>query len=414
MLFRSVDKEKELAKNTIILTVGKICTQFVSFFLLPLYTALLTPEDYGAFDLLNTYIAVLVPLFNWQFENGLFRFMMDCRDNRKQQKILFSTVILVNTVQSLLYSVFYLMVEKYINSPYKLYLAVDVILNIYVNTLMQFPRGLGKNVDYAKSSFFSAISTVLLNVVLICVLKLGIWGMFAATVFGKLGTLLYLCISQKVWIYFSIRSFSFGKFREIAKYSIPLVPNQLSWWTISISDRLIVSYVLGIAANGIYSVANKFSSLFITVYNIFNLSWTESVTIHVNDQDRDEFMVETINAMFLLFGCGCVGIIACMPILFPIMVNLQYSSAYNQIPILMTAALFQIIVGLYSVIYVAMKKSVDIAKTSFYAAVINIVTNIMFIRYAGVYAVSASTLVAYASMALYRYFHVKQDRKSVV
>ena len=33
-----MSRKTELAKNTAILTVGKLCTQCISFFLLPLYT----------------------------------------------------------------------------------------------------------------------------------------------------------------------------------------------------------------------------------------------------------------------------------------------------------------------------------------------------------------------------------------
>lgn len=415
-----MNKQKELAKNTIILTVGKICTQFVSFLLLPLYTALLAPEYYGAFDLMNTYISVLIPIFNWQFENGLFRFMMDCREDSNKQKEIFSTVIISNVFQSLIYVVFYIIFERYITSPYKIYLAIDVVINIFLNTMLQFPRGLGKNGAYALASFISATSTIVFNVLLIFVLRMGIWGMFIATIAGKTVALLYLVISQKVWKYFSIRRFSSAVFKNVAKYSLPLVPNQLSWWTISISDRLIVSHILGLAANGVYSIANKFSSLYITMYNIFNMSWTESVTIHVSDKDRDEFMTDIINSMFLLFGCACVGIIAVMPIVFPMMVNEKYQAAYNQIPILMIAVLFQVIVGLYSVIYVAMKRSVDIAKTSVYAAIINISANLLLVKFIGLYAASVSTLLAYATMAIYRYFHVKRyinislKRKNIV
>lgn len=40
-------KEKELIKNTAIITFGKICTQLVGFFLLPLYTAVLSTVEYG-------------------------------------------------------------------------------------------------------------------------------------------------------------------------------------------------------------------------------------------------------------------------------------------------------------------------------------------------------------------------------
>lgn len=403
-----MSKGTELAKNTIILTIGKICTQFISFLLLPLYTALLQPDEFGIVDLFNTYISLLVPLFNWQFENGLFRFMLDCRGDKTQQTKLFSTVLITNMLQAIIYILFFLIAQNFISSEFKVFLAIDVVLNIFLNTLLQFPRGLGKNGAYAMGSFISASSTVCLNVILIAGLKMGALGMFLATVGAKILSILYLALSQKIWCYFRIASYDKNVFKSISKYSFPLIPNQLSWWVIGASDRSIVSYAINIAANGIYSVANKFSSIFITFYNIFNMSWTESVSIHMNDEDRDEFLSDTINTMFKLFSAMCIGIIACMPFLFPVFIDAKYEEAYQQIPILMIAVLFQVVVGLYSVIYVALKKSVEIAKTSFFAAVINITVDISLIYFIGLYAASVSTLVAYATMALYRYFHVKK------
>lgn len=403
-----MSKGKELAKNTIILTIGKICTQFVSFLLLPLYTALLQPDEFGIVDLFNTYVTLLVPLFNWQFENGLFRFMLDCRGDKSQQTKLFSAVIITNFFQSVIYILIFTVIYNFISSKYKIFLALDVVLNIFLNTLLQFPRGLGKNGAYAIGSFISAVSTVCLNVVFIAGLKMGALGMFLATASAKMLSILYLLFSQKVWNYFNISCYDKKVFKTISRYSFPLIPNQLSWWVIGASDRSIVSYVINVAANGVYSVANKFSSFFIAFYNIFNMSWTESISIHLNDDDRDEFLNETINTMFKLFSSICIGIIACMPFVFPVFINTKYAEAYQQIPILMIAVLFQVVVGLYSAIYVALKKSVEIAKTSFFASVINIVVDIVLIHFIGLYAASISTLVAYAVMAIYRYFHVKR------
>ena len=177
---------------------------------------------------------------------------------------------------------------------------------------------------------------------------------------------------------------------------------------ISASNRSIIAHFINVAANGIYSVANKFSSVFITFYNIFNMSWTESVSIHLNDDDSEEFLTDTINSMFKLFSSICIGIIAAMPFLFPYLVDAKYSESYYQIPIQLIAVLFQVVVGLYSVIYVALKKSVEIAKTSLIAAIVNVAVNITLIHFIGLYSASLSVLCAYATMAIYRYFHVKK------
>ncbi|MCQ4991499.1 oligosaccharide flippase family protein, partial [[Clostridium] symbiosum] len=85
-----------------------------------------------------------------------------------------------------------------------------------------------------------------------------------------------------------INQFSLGKFgsyiiplsaidkdkrREKIRYAIPLIPNSISWWISNSSDKLIVSYVCGVAANGIYYVSYKIPSLITTCSSIFFKAW---------------------------------------------------------------------------------------------------------------------------------------------
>lgn len=49
--------------------------------------------EYGIVDLFNTYITLLIPIFNWQFENGLFRFMLDYQEIMKTKGIIFNSFI---------------------------------------------------------------------------------------------------------------------------------------------------------------------------------------------------------------------------------------------------------------------------------------------------------------------------------
>lgn len=403
-----MSREKALAKNTVILTFGKLCTQFVSFLLLPLYTAILEPEVYGIADLFNSYIFLIVPLVSLMLDQGLFRFLLECRGEPKREKELFSTVVCINVLGVIAYAIFYFLIKDLIHSQYRIFIFIDVVINIFLNTCMQYARGVGKNGVYSFTSFLSASLIVVLNVVTLVLLKMGAWGLFISTIVGRFIALIAIIILQKSWKLFSIRAFSKKEAKELLRYSIPFIPNQLSWWVVGVSDRTIISWILSVAANGLYSVANKFSSIYIAFYNIFNLSWTESVSLHIGDDDAEDFLGKTINTMFSLFYSVCIGIIAYVPILFPFLINKQYSEAYPHVPILMLAVLFQVIVGLYSVIYVALKKSKEIAKTSVFAAIINIGVDIALIKLIGLYAASVSTLVAYLTMAIYRYFHIKR------
>lgn len=406
-----MSREKDLAKNTAILTFGKICTQCISFLLLPLYTALLDTTEYGSFDLLVTYGTLLLPIVNWQFDQGIFRFMLDCRGDKKKQSDLFSTIFTANTCQAILYSLILGIITALVDFSYGPFLLAYVVFHVYTALLLQFARGLGKNTIYAIASFISASTTVIFNVVMLVFLKMGLKGLFAATLISQVLTIIYLCFSIKSWQYFSVNNINRSVYKKVRKYSLPLIPNNLAWWVVNVSDRTIISYILGVAINGIYTVANKFSNVFIQFYNIFNLSWTESVSLHYNDEDRDIFLSEMITTMYKLFSCACLGIVALMPFIFPIMVNERYATAYPQIIILMYAMLCRVVVGLYSCIYIAQKNSKKVAYTSAAAAIINIVVHLALIWKIGLYAASISTLVAFGSMAIIRYTDINKTIK---
>lgn len=403
-----MSRQKDLARNTAILTVGKVCTQCISFFLLPLYTAILSAEDYGTFDLFVTYATLLLPLINWQLDQGLFRFMLDYRGNKDEQKKLFSTLLLSSTVQNIIYVVLFICIEPFLKIENAYFLLLYVVLQVYNALFLQFVRGLGYSIKYTIASFISASATTVLNVIALVFLRMGLQGLFVSTLTAQLLTLVYLVISSRAWEYFSLKNARIGTFKRVGTYSIPLIPNNLAWWVVNASDRTIISHFLGTAANGIYSVANKFPNVFINFYNILNLSWTETVSLHYNDEDRDEFLTDTMTSLVKLFVAACLGIVACMPFVFPIMVNAKYSAAYNQILILMYAMLFRVLVGLYSCVYVAQKNAKKIAYTSISAAIINITVDLLLINKIQVFAASLSTLIAFLSMFIVRYIDVNK------
>lgn len=403
-----MSRKKELAKNTAILTIGKICTQCISFFLLPLYTAILSTEEYGVFDLMITYSSLLLPLVNWQFDQGLFRFMLDCRDNVEKQKILFSTLLTSSTVQCILYAIVFGVIQPFLAIENAYFLLVYVVLQVYTALLLQFVRGLGYSVKYTIASFISASATTVFNVIALAFLKMGLQGLFASTIMAQALTLIYLVYASKNWKYFSLRFVRFAELKNVGEYSVPLIPNNLAWWVVNVSDRTIVSHFLGMAANGIYSVANKFPNAFISFYNILNLSWTETVSLHYQDEDRDDFLSETVTILFNIFSGVCFVIVAVIPFVFPFLVNAKYKMAYNHILILMYAMLFRVLVGLYSCVYVAKKDAKKIAYTSISAAAINIIVDLILVNRIKIYAASISTLIAFFTMLIIRYHDINK------
>ena len=132
-----MSRKTELAKNTAILTVGKLCTQCISFFLLPLYTAILSTEEYGTFDLLVTYSALLLPLVNWQLDQGLFRFMLDYRGNKEEESKLLSTLLFSSMMQSVVYFGMYLIITPKLHIENAYFLLLYVILQVFTALFLQ-------------------------------------------------------------------------------------------------------------------------------------------------------------------------------------------------------------------------------------------------------------------------------------
>lgn len=403
-----MNRNKELAANTIIITIGKICTQFVSFLLLPLYTKILATDEYGMFDVLSTYQQIIVYIIVLQIEQALFRYLIEVRTDIEGKKEVISTTFIFAAIQIIVFICLFGLIQIFWNNSLKFYLLMNVIGYVLSGIMLQLTRGLGNNIVYALGSFISAVTTIIVNIILLLGLGLKTDGMLLAVFVGNIVGSIYIAVKCEVYKFIVIRCFSIKLLKKLLKYSIPLVPNAISWWIIGASDRIIVVYLLGATYNGILSIASKFSTVFTAIYNIFNLSWTESAVVHLSDVDRDDFFEKIINITFKIFSSLCLGIIAFMPLIFPWFVNKQYSDSYFQIPLCLLAALCNVIQGLYSVIYIALKKTKQIAKSTVLAALINLSVDIIFIRYIGLYAASISSIISYFTIAVYRYIDVKK------
>ena len=403
-----MSKGNDLAKNTAIVSIGKICTQLITFFLLPVYTAVLSNEEYGVVDLLNTLTSLLLPIATLQIEQGIFRYLLDCRENKEKQTTLITTVSKFILVQSAICILIFLCASPFIHNEYKYFLMANLLMGILSSISLQICRGLGDNKTYAVGSFITGALTVILNVIFIVAFKWEAYGMLIATAISNLLCAIYVFVKKKIYKYIDIKQNDKKLLKDIVKYSVPLIPNMISWWIVSASDRTIISAVIGVAQNGIYSAANKFSGIFSTLYSVFNLTWTESASININSEDRDEFFSKIFDFIVRFFGSLCLGTIAVMPFVFGILVNEKFAESYYQIPILILGSVFNILVSFLGSVYVAKKLTKEIAKTSIIAAIINIVVNVALINQIGLYAASISTVIAYFAMFIYRWIDVKK------
>lgn len=401
------NRGKELARNTFILTLGRVSTQFISFILLPLYTSKLSTSEFGTVDLISTIVQLLIPVISLMIDQGCFRFLINCSDDNNK-KIIVTTSFGLQLIFSIVFLIVYCPICIIFNFKYKIFIALILIVTAYNNLFLQIARGLRKTVDYSLGSFVCSIVTILMNIICIVSLKMGASGMLFGSFMGNLICCTFLFFNLNVIKYLSYKSFRLVQAKKELMYSFPLVPNQISLWIMNSSDRLIVAYFLGTAANGILAVSHKFPTIYLTFFNIFQLAWHETGAIHYFDSDRDDFFSEMLEKVISIFSTLCIGIIIGLPLVFDMLVDISYHDAYYNIPIYLVASLFNVVVGLLGVVYVALKKTGEIAKTTIIASILNIVINIFLIKYLGLFAASLSTFIGYLVIMIYRIYDTKK------
>ena len=245
-----MNKKKELAKNTIIIFAGKVCTQLISFLLLPLYTSYLLTEEYGFVDLITTYVTLIVPIITMELEMSVFRYLVDCRKDKKETKRVFSNNFIILLSSLFIFIIGYFIVTCFWKFDYRFLILFDIVICTFSGNFLQIARGVGRTLDYAISCIITGVSTILFNILLIVVFQLGAFGMITSmAVANGLGAL-YLFIRLKMWQYIDFKKKDKKLIREMYKYSVPLVPNGISWWIVNVSDRTIITAILGAAAGG--------------------------------------------------------------------------------------------------------------------------------------------------------------------
>ena len=394
-------QEKELIKNTFIIAMGKFSTQIVSFLLVSLYTAKLTTQEYGSYDLIVTIITFITPFITLTLEESMFRFLIDAKNKREEKSIITQTVLTILTMLSIACLLIFFIIKLFSINTTKLFIpyVIAVVLMAMMNALV---RGLGKIKLYSLSNFILSILTIVLNIVLILGTNLKVDGLLLSVIIANLVMVVFLSVRLHLRRYINPKLVNRRLMKEMLSYSIPLIPHSLSWTIINLSDRVIVTSFLGAASNGIYAISNKFPTIINTVYNYFAIAWKESAAKALHSDESSKYYNKIYVSLRNLVYSATVVVIAAIPFIFNILINKSYSEAYLYIPILVFSVYFSNMASFYGGIFSAYKQTKIIGSTTLVAAVINLAINLIFIKLFGIYAAAISTFISSVFLYVYR------------
>ncbi|MGN0495226.1 MAG: lipopolysaccharide biosynthesis protein [Lachnospiraceae bacterium] len=395
-----------LVKNTIWLSIGTVLSKGLLFIMLPLFTAWLTTEEYGIFDLLYTYVSLLIPVLTLATGEGVFRFSIESSEQERKQYITNGFGII--TLNYILFAVVLIIVNMFVPISYLgafLLLLLGSLLNEYLSAYLRATKQLK---IYSFSNAISVVLIALMVTLLVYFLHWGVQGILLGYAIGYIvGDFLILLIAR-FFQNFSFYTMNCSVIRRLVKYSVPLVLNNISWWFMNVSDRSMVSYYWGNGANGIYAIACKIPSLCTAIFSVFNISWQQTASEMINEAEIEAYFNQVYNRMVRVLVSICSGILACNFLFFQFFFENKYYEAHYYVGLLVTAAMLLSLSQFYGGVQIALKQPKWVGYTTAIGAIVNVVLNVATIQFWGLTAASATTLIGNAVILLIRKIHVEK------
>ena len=396
-----------LVKNTLILSFGSVVPKFVNIVTLPILTGFLSKTDYGTYDLVVSMVTLLLPVATLQMQAAAFRFLIDAREDRGRQKAIVTNIVVTTTVLSLVVLAVVFCMLSSLPVIVRTLVCGYYLLDILVATLRQVARGVSKNGVYSVSVIVNSLAEGLAIVGFVMLVRGGLNGALVASVIGQAASLVILVFGVRVYSFLDLKTLSIDVVKGLVAYSWPLIPNSLSNWAISMSDRLILTVMMGIEASAVYAAATKVPNMLGILQLAFNLAWQENASIASEDDDRGAYYTRMFDAVFRLSAGGLGLLLAASPLIFALLIQGDYAESYVHMNILFVGALASSVSSFLGGIYIARMKTKEIGATTVAAAVVNIVAEVVFVPAFGIFAASFAYTSSFVALAIFRAWRLR-------
>ncbi len=395
-----------LIKNTIIFTIGNFGSKLISFFLIPIYTSKLSTVQYGTLDLISAIGTIMVPLITLNISESVMRFQLD-KDAPKNKIANISLLVLF-------FGILMGLIILPICNAYNAVSEYSVLIYLYVITLASSQILLcdlkGKELlsIYAASNIIYSFLIAGFNIFFLIGCHFGIAGYLLAYVISNILIIIFILLAGKSYKDLFVTRPDVKLFKTMARYSIVLIPNSFMWWIMNSSDRIMVTNMVGIAANGIYAISYKLPTLINTIMQVFNQAWSYSAIREKGSEDENEYnnkIFKFITSITILSG---IAIITFAKPFLHIYVTPNYYLAWSYIPFLTIGSVYLTLATFIATCYTVHKDSLGYLFSGIIGAVINIGLNFLLIPKYQVYGAAIATCISYLAVFIFRLIHTKK------
>ena len=392
--------------------ISSILTKGIGFFLVPMYTRYLTPEEYGILSTFEAFGRVLPVFLSLYLDSAFSRFYyLEKEVGKDRISVLYSThfwfILIWGTFASICVATIIYTFDDRIGVfgllPIVLIVGVQLLNQLSVMVTMIWNANLLAKL-LSIFQIITAIVGVALTAYWLAILDYGwISRIYALMVVAVIQLVILTLIAiKKKWL---LLTFDKKVLKRSLEYAVPLIPNVAAGWVALFSDRLILAHYGMLDQVGVYSVAAQI----VLILYIFNDSITKvqgplsmsGLTKNIEEaKDRLRVFVQCYVGLIAIFG-GLVVIFSREILI--IVAPIEYSTAHYVIGILAGVYIFSGIYRVFTNVISFHNKTWIISAAAFIQAALNLFLNFTFIPIFGMYAAAAATLLSVFFYMLFIY-----------
>ncbi len=396
-----MNRYKKLVSDSVVMLIGTFGSKLLVFLLMPLYTAILSPSEYGTAELITGTANLIMPFACMGITSGIFRFAIEKNANKTEVFSTSVTVLLLGMAGLLAISVPVAVLGEQTQAV--VLIALYVFLADLQAVCAQYVRAIDRTRLFAGQGVFNTLFTILANILFLVVFDMGMTGYVLAVIVGNAVTTLLLVWRAKLWRVFSFSQVTKRMAKELLVFSLPMVPTTVCWLITDLSDRYFVSALCGSAATGIYSAAYKIPTIVTLLSSIFMQAWQFSAVAESEDEEGcKNFYSEVFSGFVSLILIGTAVLILATPILCRLLLDDSYQEARRYMPTLLVSAALGAIVSFLATVYLVRKKSLRSFYTAAVGMLLNLVGNALLIPRMGVIGAAIATAASYGVVYLVR------------
>ena len=392
------------AKAVIWFTLCNIIQKGISTITVPLFTRLMTTEQYGMYTVYLSWQSILLVFTSLNLYYGVFNNAM-IKYQEDRDKYIASMQGLTFVITSFFFC-FYIFTRVACNK----FLGMNTLLVclLYAQLLTMPPL-----LFWSARQRFEFRYKVLVVVTLLKVVLNTLLGIIAVLIYQEKDVariVSIVIIEVLIGGIISILQFAKGRVffhKEYWKYAFffnfPLLPHYLSGTILNQSDRIMIDKLVGTTEVALYSVAYNIGMLMLLFTDAINNSFTPWMYIKMGEKKYKDIK-EVGTVLISLIALLVIALLFFAPEVIWIFGSSRYANAIQVIPPVAVTTYFIFSYVLFANIEFYYEKNKMIMVASIAAAILNIILNAIFIPLVGYYAAAYTTLFCYILYTASHYF----------